>query len=552
MNATCHNASRRGHTLMELVVAMVASAVLLAGLGSVMMIGRQVAYTPSAAVRRTETADVINQIAEELRYATLIVQQTPQILEFVVADRNSDGTAEKIRYEWSGTPGDPLTKKVNSAVAVTVLDSINAFTATLQLKSKITALKTTTDSAEAVLVSNANVQSGTDRDITATAYSAQQLNPSVFASIPANAISWNATKIDFYGRYGAGTNDTLLVQLRSSGDPNDGPTSDVLSQTLVPEAALPTSTGWSTNTAVFANPARGLALHRRYAVTWSGIGSGIIAKLRCNDSAAGGVLESSDSGATWQFMTARQMYYRLYGFYTTPGPSYDVTRNFVSHVRLVLQSGDLAHARLDASVPLVNVPELLAAYWRADFNANPTATNANGDSVADWALASGGSFDTATLVNGVWYAAGALETRPPSDFTTTTTVEVRCRNTTVGGNGAVVRINADRQGSLYAPLLLYVQRQADGTQTVSLLGKTSDAATKQLFTRSRLAGDFIRFRLTIVPQSNIVNLQINDEDQGTFTYPTYAPSTGSDRFLTLYAHTSLAEFDYVDVRVAAN
>ena len=47
-----------------------------------------------------------------------------------------------------------------------------------------------------------------------------------------------------------------------------------------------------------------------------------------------------------------------------------------------------------------------------------------------------------------------------------------------------------------------------------------------------------------------MNLAINDEDQGTFTYPTYAPSSTTDRFLTLYGDTSQAEFDYVDVRVA--
>ena len=70
-----------------------------------MFIARQVAYTPTAASRRVQAADVINQISDELRYATVITQQTSQILEFVVADRNNDGTAEKIRYEWSGVAG---------------------------------------------------------------------------------------------------------------------------------------------------------------------------------------------------------------------------------------------------------------------------------------------------------------------------------------------------------------------------------------------------------------------------------------------------------------
>src|SRR5437867_3033614 len=107
-----------GFTIVELMVAMVASAFLLAGLGSIMFIARQVAYSPTAAARRAKASDIMGQISDELRYATIITQQTPQILEFVVADRNNDGTAEKIRYEWSGIAGDPLRKTVNGGTAV--------------------------------------------------------------------------------------------------------------------------------------------------------------------------------------------------------------------------------------------------------------------------------------------------------------------------------------------------------------------------------------------------------------------------------------------------
>ncbi len=114
-------------TMLELMVAMVASTFLMAGLGSVMFIARQVAYSPTAAERRAKTGDVINQISDELRYATVITQQTSQILEFVVADRNNDGTAEKIRYDWSGAAGEPLRKSVNGATAVDVLTSVYAF-----------------------------------------------------------------------------------------------------------------------------------------------------------------------------------------------------------------------------------------------------------------------------------------------------------------------------------------------------------------------------------------------------------------------------------------
>jgi hypothetical protein len=144
-DATFHRRRLTAFTVLELVVAMVASAFLLAGLGSVMFIARQVAYSPTAASRRAKTADIVNQISDELRFATVITQQTSQILEFVVADRNNDGTAEKIRYEWSGVGGDPLRKTVNGGTAVDVLTSVYAFNVAVQQTSKTTTLTTTTD-----------------------------------------------------------------------------------------------------------------------------------------------------------------------------------------------------------------------------------------------------------------------------------------------------------------------------------------------------------------------------------------------------------------------
>jgi hypothetical protein len=100
-----HN--RTGHSLIELIAAMIASAMLLAGLGSTMWIARNVAYTPMGASWRVDAANLISQLSDELRHATLLTSSstTTDVLEFVVADRNADGKAEKIRYEWTGTTG---------------------------------------------------------------------------------------------------------------------------------------------------------------------------------------------------------------------------------------------------------------------------------------------------------------------------------------------------------------------------------------------------------------------------------------------------------------
>jgi hypothetical protein len=541
----------RAFTMLEMMVAVVASAFLLAGLGSIMFIARQIAYSPTAAARRAKTADVINQISDELRYATFITQQSAQILEFVVADRNNDGAVEKIRYEWSGVAGDSLRKTVNSGTAVDVLTSVYAFGVTLQPKTKTTTLTTTTDSAEAFLGGAGSAVTGSSRDIDTSNYCAIQITPSAIAGVPANALSWNLTKFEFHGAQNGTATETLTLQIRSTGDP-DSPTSSIVGQTTLPESSISASGGF--NMVTFPNPIRNLVFYRTYqAVFLQQSGSGKALKLTNNDAVAStGVYESSDAGASWQYVTPRQYYGRIYGTFTTPGPSYSVVRNYVPCIRLALQAGDQSHARIDASIPLRNSPELLANYLRTDFDRDPTTTNSNGDNVSDWAVTGGGAFDTTKLAGGVWTATGALESRPLSDFATTTTVEARCRNTSVGGNGTVVAIYADRQVSSYAPILVYLQKQSDGSQTLILYGRTSDTVTKQLFSRSRLSSGFIRIRLTIVPQSDVVNLQINDEDQGTFTYPTYSPTSTNDRYLSISSDTSSSEFDYVELRSGTN
>jgi hypothetical protein len=547
-----HKRRRRpfGHSLMEVVAAMVVATILVTGLGTVMMIGRQVAFTPSAPGHRIKASDIVNQLAANLRYATLLIEQSPYVLDFVVADRNDDGVAERIRYQWSGIAGQPLTRSLNGAAPTTILDSVQEFQIAPTAESTTTTLTTTATSAEVLLAANSNVLGGVPRGITNTEFSAQQINPATFLSAaPANALCWNATRAEFYGQKVGTYTGTLLVQLRRAGDPNNGPTSHVLGQVSIPENNLTAAFGW--NTATFASPITGLPLHRRFDLVFAGLGGSINdAQIYASDAGANGVLESSDAGASWQLMSSRQMFYKLYGTYSTPGTSYDVARGRVKHVRVMLRAGSQAHARVDARIPLLNAPELLSDYWRLDFDEDPTQTDADGDGTDDWAVAGGGSFDNDTLVDGVWHASGALETRPLSDFTQNTTIEVRCRNTSVGGNGAVIRIHADRQGGLHAPLFAYLQLQADNTQTLTLYGKSADATSVQLAKCQGLPNDFVRIRLTIVPASNVVNLQINDEDQGTFTYPTYAPTT-NDRFLTLFADTSAARFDYAEVRVAA-
>jgi hypothetical protein len=264
------------------------------------------------------------------------------------------------------------------------------------------------------------------------------------------------------------------------------------------------------------------------------------------------VNESSDAGASWQYVQGRQVFYKVWGTYTKPGTPATVTRNFATRVAVVLQTGDATHSRVDTSVPLENAPELLSAYWRADFDTDPTTLDLTRDGTVDWKLTNGGAFNVSSLVGGIWQANAPIQTQPLNNFTNVTTVEARCRNTSVGGNGAVLQIGTDWTGGFHAPLFFRLQLQSNQTQTLTLFGKSNDTTNVPLFQCPNLSNGFVTIRLTVLPASNVVNLQINGEDQGTFTYPTCPQTTTDDRYLTMYNDTSSAEFDYVEVRVGEN
>jgi hypothetical protein len=541
---------------------MVSGVVLLAGLGAVMMIGSQIAYTPSTSTHSLAASRVVSDLADELRFATFIAEHTSTALEFAVADRDGDHVAERIRYEWSGTPGDPLLRTYNGGTPATIAQGVQSFQCSLTLDTRTTTIATTTDTAEAVLVANNNSPTGVFRNISAMQFSAQRISASAIAAGAAvGAESWNATRVEFMGRQSVLPNETLRVQIRSSGSPNDSPTSQLLGEVAIPEASISSGVAW--NTATFVSPIRGLALHRSYALVWRGTTGDAQSACQLSTDDVGtatGVTESDDAGASWQYMPSRRTFFRVYGTYTSPGPTYNVTRNFATRATISLQAGDTAASRIDASVPLDNEPELLSAYWRTDLDSDPTTLDVNGDGVADWQAATVYAWDVAdpqpyhpnTVTDGIWQVSGKLITQPINDFAGTTIIDVRFRNTpdaVPDGSSAVVWINADWTAGMHSPLAVRLKKESDSSQSLTLIGKPSDSSEVVLFGRQNLsASDFVRCRLTILPEENLVNVQLNNVDQGTFTYFAYS-SSSTDRFISLFGDTGTTEFDYVDIRV---
>ena len=118
----------RGLTLVEMLISISIISLLLGALASTVLLATKAIPDPDdpglqalAAVRVTE------HMLQELQEALNVNVATATSVEFTVADRDSDNNAETIRYAFSGTAGDPLTRQYNSGAIVNVLDNVQEF-----------------------------------------------------------------------------------------------------------------------------------------------------------------------------------------------------------------------------------------------------------------------------------------------------------------------------------------------------------------------------------------------------------------------------------------
>ena len=284
-----------------------------------------------------------------------------------------------------------------------------------------------------------------------------------------------------------------------------------------------------------------------FVVRHSGSG-GTWGRVRYEDGDSSGRVRTGDAGKTWKYSTSCSLQYYAFGKVSTPGPAQTATRRYVTGVRVSLQVGDDPAARVETCVTTANAPEALSAVWEADFDTDPTALDCNGDGAGDWVVRGGESFDTGSLSGGVWQADATLDTYPDNDFTALTTIEVRFRNTSVGGNGAVFWINADYSDGTFAPIFACLRLGNDDTQTLTVYHEFDQDTWLPLVQVSGLSDGFVTLRLLIDPQQDTVNVRVDGQDRGTFVYNTLA-ADNDDRFASILGWGSDAEFDYVRIRV---
>lgn len=127
MTPTKRNQSpqRGGYTLLETVISLGAASLLCGGMASALHVaGRGMEAGQSSPAVTSDAVVSQRQLLRDLQHALRFSERTPHAVTFLVPDRTGDGRPDEVRYAWSGTPGDPLTYRLNNATPVTVVSDV--------------------------------------------------------------------------------------------------------------------------------------------------------------------------------------------------------------------------------------------------------------------------------------------------------------------------------------------------------------------------------------------------------------------------------------------
>ncbi|WP_442510617.1 hypothetical protein SH528x_002253 [Novipirellula sp. SH528] len=533
--------ARRGMLLLELVVALVVSSIIIAGLHASLAISiRSIPDSDGSTASALRGTRIVDQLATELETAVYVTERSATTIGFTVPDRDGDGFAERIRYTWTGTPGGSLTRQYNGATPLAIAEDVDLFSLTPSFKSVAETYPTVgiEDANESLLVDHYGTSGLENNDVRTADWLGQHFT----MTLPAGAYSWRPTRVQFVAKR-TSLFGVTRVQMRPATI-NLTPRSTVIEQVDLYNIITPDYYTWQSFNFSDIEPlpsggAICLVLEPRYTNPSATLQS---------TTAAPGLLKSSDSGTSWSYNTGKSLISRLYGKLTRANGTQSLNSNYLTSMAVTLRM-KANTPTLESTVACLNHPELLANKWETNFRQNPTTMDVNGDAAGDWIVNGGGTFDTDSIVDGVWRTSGTqLNTNPNSNFDTPTAIDIKFQNTSVGGNGATFKINALRSGTTCAPVLASLTKQTDGSQTLTLATKSTDFLTRNLIKVAGLPNQPVLLHLIIDPATSSVSLSVNDVQYGTYALSPFA-SSDTNRSACLGANVSNSEFSYARIRV---
>ena len=451
-----------GLTLIELVVGMAIASILMIAISSAMLLAsRALPSKTSLASQTLDATRALDLALDELRFATYISQRSDKLVQFAIPDRTGDGRPEVIKYEWSGTPGDPLVRTFNGA-ASNVLPGVNSFAFTWDTTSFVeTHPGPPTEGSETLLASYESTTSISSSTIRSNRWFAQYFKPS-FAS---NVVSWKITRVLFRARQVGTVSGTTAVSIQPA-NASRYPSGTIIDQKNVSESSLDDEYGW---VQVTFNNAGGLTPGAAMCLTLSSSdtsGDALEFQFRGGGvpAASGGLIEGDPA---WKsFAGDKAMRYAVYGTVSTHTPR-QVNRTLITGVQVAATTTAEPQNHLQSAAGLLNKPESLLGYWEADFSADPTTFDRNADGLNDFTTPA--PFNSGSLSGGKWTGDQMLTSAPSRRFTGFTVIETRLEDIDKDGKGVGMVFYVDRTAINCGVIELELSRSNDTKQKLKII-----------------------------------------------------------------------------------
>lgn len=313
---------------MELMVSAAVAAVIMAGLASAMLLASHALPDSNGPFATAlEGSRVAEEIAEDLRYALSFTEQSATAVTFTVADRTGDSLAETIRYAWSGTPGDSLTRQYNGGTAVTIADNVEQFALT----------------------------HGADFSIDATHWAGECFRP----ALPPDTVNWRVNRISFQAkRKGPNSDGMTKVQLRDATG-SSLPGSTVFAESLMFESNLDSNHSWQAFDLDVADlsPSQDLCLVLEFA-GGTNEACDVLYRNQNASVAQSAFVHTSAAGGSWTPDASKALLFYVYGTVSPSGEAVVVPIQYVSDVGIGIRVGPHDASRVDTAVRIVNEPEV--------------------------------------------------------------------------------------------------------------------------------------------------------------------------------------------------
>lgn len=207
--------SARGFTLLEAALSLGIVTLLMGSLGSVVVLTARAMPMGATHASGLAAASAADQLSQDLRFATEVLEAEPDRVVFMIPDRNGSGVDEMVMWRWGGR-GEPLERTYNNGSPVVMLESVHDFD--LQYKrrqeSESKVVSAIVDSGEVLLCSftgwsgvNHNLASA---NITGTSWASEKFVVDRI-TFPPETTSWRITRVSVRLRSGSALGSGVTV-----------------------------------------------------------------------------------------------------------------------------------------------------------------------------------------------------------------------------------------------------------------------------------------------------------------------------------------------------